>query len=221
MVLQTPKSTLYIGNIDWSVKKQALRRALYMLFSRHGKIIDIVALRSQGLRGQAWIIYEDIASATAALREENLCKFYGRELKIEYARETSDLVARLDGTFIPKSKRQKTRSGEGDGESDEYDTKESKSDGEDLQASSQKKLKLEEQPPSNILFAQDLPPECNSMMLSMLFRQYAGFKECRIPRAGVAFIEFENEAQATVAKKNLDGFKLTAEDSLILMYGKK
>lgn len=33
-----PNATLYVSNIDWSVKKPLLRRALYSLFSRHGKV---------------------------------------------------------------------------------------------------------------------------------------------------------------------------------------
>lgn len=58
------------------------------------------------------------------------------------------------------------------------------------------------------------------MMISMLFRQYAGFRECRMPRPGIAFVEFEDEAHATLAMRNLQGFQLTEEDHLVLTYGK-
>lgn len=74
--------------------------------------------------------------------------------------------------------------------------------------------------PSKILFAQDLPPECNEMMLAMLFRQHVGYKEVRIPRAGLAFVEFEDEPHATLALKALNGFKLTTTETLKLTYGK-
>jgi hypothetical protein len=33
-----PNATLYVSNIDWKVKKSLLRRALYALFSNHGKV---------------------------------------------------------------------------------------------------------------------------------------------------------------------------------------
>ena len=76
------------------------------------------------------------------------------------------------------------------------------------------------QPPTHILFAQDLPAECNQIMLEMLFRQYTGFKEVRIPREGLAFIEFDDEPHATLALQGLNGFKLTTDDTLALSYGK-
>jgi U2 small nuclear ribonucleoprotein B'' len=237
----TPKSTLYVGNIDWSIKKQALRRALYMLFSRHGTIIDVIVLRSPGLRGQGWVLFEDVVSATAALRAENNVKFFGKELRVGYAKETSDVIARRDGTYIPKAKRQKmaqeqaTRKAAEKSDNNEEsggagEEEKKSSENEDTEEHHQaKKLKSDEPllsnepqaPPSNILFAQNLPKECSSSMLSMLFRQYTGFKECRMPREGIAFVEFADESQATLAKQNLDGFKLTAESTLDLVYSKK
>ncbi len=36
--MNEPKSTLYVSNIDWKIKKPLLRRALHTLFSRHGKV---------------------------------------------------------------------------------------------------------------------------------------------------------------------------------------
>ncbi len=78
----------------------------------------------------------------------------------------------------------------------------------------------DEAEPSHILFAQDLPIECNEMMLAMLFRQYAGFQEVRIPRQGLGFIEFDDEPHATLALERLNGFKLTTSDTLKLTYGK-
>jgi RNA recognition motif-containing protein len=42
----------------------------------------------------------------------------------------------------------------------------------------------------------------------------------RIPRDGLAFIEFDEEPHATVALKALNGFKLSSEDALKLKYGK-
>jgi len=75
-------------------------------------------------------------------------------------------------------------------------------------------------PPSKYLLAQDLPPECNEMMLGMLFQQYQGYKEVRMPRAGLAFVEFQDKNFATLAMQGLNNFKLTAKDTLKLTYGK-
>ena len=44
--IATPNNTLYVSNIDWKIKKPQLKRGLYMLFTRHGKVrfIDYLAL---------------------------------------------------------------------------------------------------------------------------------------------------------------------------------
>jgi hypothetical protein len=57
----------------------------------------------------------------------------------------------------------------------------------------------------------------------MLFRVHIGFKEVRmVPgKPGIAFIEFENEYQATTALQSLNGFKLTPTDFMALSYSKK
>ena len=36
--ISTPNATVYVANIDWKIKKPLLKRALYSLFSRHGKV---------------------------------------------------------------------------------------------------------------------------------------------------------------------------------------
>lgn len=47
-----PSETLYINNINEKVKKNVLKKMLYMLFSQYGKIIDIVACKGLKRRGQ-------------------------------------------------------------------------------------------------------------------------------------------------------------------------
>lgn len=46
IAVPSPNPTLYIANIDWSIKKKLLRKSLYYLFSRHGKVLDVIALRA-------------------------------------------------------------------------------------------------------------------------------------------------------------------------------
>jgi len=248
-----PNSTLYISNIDWSIKKPALRRSLHALFGRHGKILDIITLRREGLRGQAWVIFADVAAATAALQAENGFTFFGRDLKAVYSREKSDRVSKLDGTYVPKDRRAKKRakleaaapppstSAEnplaliGQVETTQQVPPPPPPPSEAVPTSSEgvpaspaasasaqptPSAAAEAEIPSKILFAQDLPAECNEMMLAMLFRQHSGYKEVRIPRPGLAFVEFEDEPHATLALKALNGFKLTTTETLNLKYGK-
>jgi hypothetical protein len=48
-----------------------LRRTLYLLFSAHGKVLDVVALKTPKMRGQAFVVFRDLQSATAARRRED------------------------------------------------------------------------------------------------------------------------------------------------------
>mmetsp|Transcript_50628 Transcript_50628/g.99142 ORF Transcript_50628/g.99142 Transcript_50628/m.99142 type:complete len:328 (-) Transcript_50628:349-1332(-) len=66
-------------------------------------------------------------------------------------------------------------------------------------------------PPNRILFVENLPDQCTDLMLSMLLQQYQGFKEARLVtgKPGIAFVEFSDQFQATVAKDNLQSFMIS------------
>lgn len=66
-----------------------LRRLLYIYFSTYGKVLDVVALRNDKMRGQAFVVFKDLSTSTAALRKENGRAFAGRALKIQYAQSKS------------------------------------------------------------------------------------------------------------------------------------
>lgn len=225
--MNQPNATLYIKNIDWKIKKGLLKRALYTIFSRHGKVVEIIALRKQGLRGQAFVIMDNVQAATAALQAEQGFSFFGKDMVIEYAKAKSDRIAKRDGDYVPKAKRQKLQAeqqqeaerAEEAAEAEKPDEEETGAPATDA-ATTTEAAAAPAAPPSKILLAQNLPAECNEMMLGMLFQQYAGYKEVRVPRPGLAFIEFEDEAHATIAMKALNQFKLTPKDNLDLTYGK-
>lgn len=97
-----PNQTLYVTNLPSNkIQKEDLRTALYMLFSTYGAVLDVVALKTMKMRGQAHIVYKDIQTATQAMRSLNGFEFFGRELKISYAKSKSNIIAKLDGTFKP------------------------------------------------------------------------------------------------------------------------
>jgi U2 small nuclear ribonucleoprotein B'' len=172
-----------------------------------------VALRKDGLRGQAFVIFEEAASATEALQKENGFVLFGKPLKIEFSNAKSDRISKRDGTYVPKAKRIKQEK--------KKETTTAPPPAQDVTAQQPTPTSASNaSPPSHILLATDLPSECNEMMLAMLFRQYTGFKEVRIPREGLAFVEFETEPHATLALERLDGFALTTNDKLKLTYGK-
>lgn len=246
-----PNPTLYLSNIDWSIKKHLLKRSLLALFSRHGKVIDVIVLRGNAnggkpLRGQAWVVFESLAAATAAVEMERGFVFFGRPLMVNYAKEVSDRIAKRDGTYSAKIKEKRAAAkrkmedgvvGEegGDqvkktkfasdvvgGDAASTDVNESIQSTNDNSEVAKKTGGFHPSTtPSSYLLANNLPSECNDMMLAMLFKQYSGYKEVKSFGGGLAIIEFGNENEATSALKGLNGFKLTTSATLDLTYGER
>ena len=81
-----------------------LKKSLQAIFSQFGKIIDIVAAKSYKLRGQAWVVFADVASATEAMRAMQGFPFYDKPMRITYAKTKSDATAKQEGSFDPKAR---------------------------------------------------------------------------------------------------------------------
>lgn len=75
-----PNQTLYLNNLPDKMQKTALRRQLYLLFSTHASVIDIIALRTMKMRGQAFVVFRDVTTATQVMRVVDGRQFFGREL---------------------------------------------------------------------------------------------------------------------------------------------
>ncbi|XP_010401391.1 U2 small nuclear ribonucleoprotein B'' isoform X2 [Corvus cornix cornix] len=75
-----PNHTIYINNINDKIKKEELKRSLYALFSQFGHVVDIVALKTMKMRGQAFVIFKELGSSTNALRQLQGFPFYGKPM---------------------------------------------------------------------------------------------------------------------------------------------
>lgn len=53
--LLPPNETLYVNNINEKIKKDVLKKNLYMLFSQYGKVKKIVACKGIKMRGQVYM----------------------------------------------------------------------------------------------------------------------------------------------------------------------
>jgi RNA recognition motif-containing protein len=51
-----------------------------MLFTPYGTVLDVVALKTTKMRGQAHIVFKDIATAAVALRALDGTVFFGKEM---------------------------------------------------------------------------------------------------------------------------------------------
>jgi len=57
-----------------------LKKSLYAIFSQFGPILDIVALKTLKMRGQAFVVFRDLTSATNALRSMQGFPFYDKPM---------------------------------------------------------------------------------------------------------------------------------------------
>eukprot|EP00898_Chlorokybus_atmophyticus_P007247 jgi/Chlat1/7523/Chrsp61S07023 len=198
-----PSPTVYVNNLNERVKKEELKKSLYAVFSQFGKILDIVALRTLKLRGQAWVVFDDGFP------------FYDKPLRIAYAKTKSDAISKKEGTFVEREKKKPAAKKAGfmmmmmvmmmivAAPAVPYGM---------VAPPARPSAPEGPAPPNNILFVQNLPTQTNDMMLSMLFQQY---------KPGIAFVEFENEMQASVAMSGLQQFKITPTNPMQITYAKK
>ncbi|KAF2809971.1 U1 small nuclear ribonucleoprotein A [Mytilinidion resinicola] len=96
---EMPNQTLYCSNLPDKLQKADLKRSLYLLFVTYGPVLDIVALKTSKMRGQAHIVFRDIQAASQAMRALQGFEFFGKNMKIAYGKGKSDSIAKLDGTF--------------------------------------------------------------------------------------------------------------------------
>lgn len=77
----TDDGRLYITNLPSSkIQKYDLRLSLYTLFSTYGPVLDVVAMKTMKMRGQAHIVFRDAQTATQAMRALKGFEFFGHEL---------------------------------------------------------------------------------------------------------------------------------------------
>jgi U2 small nuclear ribonucleoprotein B'' len=84
-----------------------LKRSLYCLFSQFGRLLDVVALKTPKLRGQAWVVFTEVTAASNAVRQMQNFPFYDKPMRIQYAKSKSDYVTKAEGSFVPKEKKMK------------------------------------------------------------------------------------------------------------------
>jgi len=78
-----------------------IKKGLAELCEPFGQILGIYAKRTYKMKGQAFIVFRDLQSAAEAKRCLQNLEFFGKELKISYAKDKSDYIAKLDGTYNP------------------------------------------------------------------------------------------------------------------------
>lgn len=88
--METPKQTLYVQNLNEKIHPDQMSLLLYTIFTRYGRVVDVVCKRNMKLRGQAWIVFENVADAVQAKEKLTGKLLCGKELKIYFAKSQSD-----------------------------------------------------------------------------------------------------------------------------------
>ncbi|KAH9786498.1 U1 small nuclear ribonucleoprotein A [Citrus sinensis] len=230
-----------------------LKQSLHAVFKQFGTILEILAFKTLKHKGQAWLVFKDVASATAAVEKMQGFPFYDKPMlmqsgdseslvksnvfRIQYAKTKSDIIAKADGTFVPRERR-KRHEEKGKKRKDQHDANQAGMGLNPAYAGAygatpplsqipypggaKSVIPEAPAPPNNILFVQNVPHDTTPMALQMFFSQFPGFKEVRMVEAkpGIAFVEYGDEMQATVAMQSLQSLKI-GQQQLLITYAKK
>ena len=99
-----PSYTLYINNLNQSIKPNKLKQSLQTVFSVYGKIIDVHVRKSLDMRGQAFISFDSIESSTTAMNALQNGMLFDRPMHIQFSKNESDKVCLFLGKEIEREK---------------------------------------------------------------------------------------------------------------------
>jgi len=218
-----PNHTLYVNNLNERIKPDEIKKALYAIFSTVGPVVEVQASKRLVTRGQAWIVFKELADATKAMRDLQNFLFYDKPMRINFAREKSDVIAVGEGTQVDKLKRKEESKKRRVIMDAERAKRKKVSESKSSVASVKVSLKPRNEPPNKILFVENLPAIATADALQALFGQYGGFKEVRMvpSKPGIAFVEYASEGAACIAMTGLQHFKITNEHLMVVSYARK
>ena len=197
-----------------------MKTNLYFLFNQFGKILDIIMMKKNKMRGQAFIVFDNYKECVnAKIGLENF-KIFGKNMKIEFSKKKSYATKIKNSEFIYKDYKDIKK------ENYLYENKEDEQKINILENENQienEKNEKKEKNWNNILLINNFPENANEELLKYIFKQYPGFKSAKLleEQNGVGFVEFNSSIQASIALKALDGFKISEENVLSVKYAKK
>ncbi|KAL8856722.1 MAG: hypothetical protein Q9178_006679 [Gyalolechia marmorata] len=240
-ITQPPNSTVYVKNLEESIKLPDLKEALTEIFSEYGTVIDLVAKKNLKAKGQAFVVFEDVEAAERAIKEVQGFELFEKPMLLDYAKTRSDATVQREGDDEEYEQHKRRRLAEKERKQAHQAAEEAKrlkrpavSTAADTAATRPAKaargagLKSsnpaagavvpdEYLPPNKILFVQNLPEDYDVDGLTQIFGRFEGFREVRLvpSRKGIAFVEYEAEAGAISAKESTSGMGLGAESKPI------
>ncbi|KAG5519738.1 hypothetical protein PMAC_000011 [Pneumocystis sp. 'macacae'] len=222
-----PSETVYIRNLSEKIKIDILKKSLEAVFSSYGTILDIVAHKNIRMRGQAFVVFDSVDSAQKAIADVQAFTLFDKPMVLQYSRTKSDATVKRLGTHEEFEEHKKQRL-ERKEKLKMIQPKTKQTNASTAKKNPPKKpqkqhtIPDEHLPPHKILFLQKLPENITAEVLSAVFGRFSGFKEVRmVPgRPGIAFVEYETNDEAVVAKHGTVGMALGGT-VISVNYGRK
>lgn len=242
-----PNETLYIQNLNESVAIPVMKQTLEALFTTYGPVLSIVAHKNLRMRGQAFVSFQDVATASKAKHEVNGFPLYGKSMRLSFARTKSDSVvaylgkasgsaekdleehkkARLAQKPITR-RRNSTRQrlferkkaheqAVARGEAGLLPARRSTS-----ARTKAHQLPDEYVPPNRILFLQQMPDTVTHAQLMGIFGHLANLYQVRtIPgRTDIAFVEFHDIPSSVAARDATNGYVFPTGEHLKVSFAR-
>ena len=101
-----PSQTIYVRNLDRGVRRNELKRTLYVTCLEYGHVLDVVVSNAPAAAGQAWVVFKDVDAAVRALQGLQSALVYGRLIAADYARQPSFAAAPAQRAVRDKARRE-------------------------------------------------------------------------------------------------------------------
>lgn len=191
--IETENETIYINNINEKIEINTLKETLNNIFSTYGRILSINIKKTYQMKGQSFITYDSIESATNAIKSMNGKYIFGKQMKISYAKSKSDVTLKEKECFSVEEYQKR------------LEVNRQKRDVYYKRLLSNKRIggnsvvyiKREKNIASNKLLVENISEETTKEDLLVLFNKTNGFKGLvYIKEKNVCFVEYDDENNA-------------------------
>eukprot|EP00483_Globobulimina_turgida_P009505 UN09524 len=192
--------TIYIRNLDEKLSKDELRTCLYLFFSQFGQIIDIVAMKTIKMRGQAFIVFKDTRCATKAIDGGRGVNFFGKKMDICFAKTKSKKLLEHQGKLAQAAAINKKPYHGYHNRSHHHKNRNKKDE--------YSRLRIE-----------DVPINPNISMFEKIFAKFPGFIRVLYDESnpGVAFVEYSIQNQSVTAMDKLQALNFNGSSLRIVL----
>ncbi|TIB68123.1 hypothetical protein E3P77_01343 [Wallemia ichthyophaga] len=242
---ENPHETIYIRNLNETIRLATLKESLRNLYSNIGEVVDVIAHRNIRMRGQAFVAFNSAHVAKRAVNDTQNLPLYGQPMKVSFARSTADAVLRRQKkaaeleahlsnrkaakplkrkeNYIRLMQLNRAKAQTNTGEAGEGDPSKSSQSHHHTNAQKHQQMPDEYLPPNTILFIQNLPPGTPKEKLEEVFGMYPNLAEVRVipARPDIAFVEYLDEASSAVAKDALNEYHVEADKPIKVTFARK